>query len=67
MEARDGEGRALYNLKTDIGEKTNLATSEPDKMKQMTAVWSDWNATLMEPKWKQGAKKAGKGKKKMKK
>ncbi|MFN0077024.1 MAG: sulfatase [Prosthecobacter sp.] len=65
VEARDGGGRALYNLKDDIGEKNNLATSEPDKLKQMTAAWDAWNATLMPPKWGQ-ANRAGKGKKKKK-
>jgi arylsulfatase A-like enzyme len=63
VEARDGGGRALYHLKDDIGEQTNLAASEPGRMKQMTETWNAWNATLVEPKWGQRAKKAGKGKK----
>jgi arylsulfatase A-like enzyme len=41
----------LYNLAHDIGEKNNLAAAEPEKLKEMIAVWSQWNSQLIEPRW----------------
>lgn len=59
-------GAALYNLASDIGEKTNLAASEPEKVGQLTEAWNAWNSGLVDPKWvptrKGGGKKGGKGK-----
>jgi arylsulfatase A-like enzyme len=60
-------GAELYNLKSDIGEKTNLAAKEPERVKQLAAAWDKWNADNIDAKWtpnRAGAKKAGKGKKK---
>jgi arylsulfatase A-like enzyme len=58
----------LYNLKSDIGEKTNLAAQEPAKVKQLAAAWEKWNAANVDAKWfpDRGAKKGGKSKKKAK-
>lgn len=62
------QGAELYNLAKDIGEKQNLAASEPDKVKQLAAAWDGWNADNVDAKWSPvraaGARKAGKGKKK---
>jgi arylsulfatase A-like enzyme len=60
------DGAELYNLAKDIGEKTNLATREPAKVKELTAAWNQWNAANIDPKWlpDRGAGKAGKKKKK---
>ena len=64
------DGAELYNLSQDIGEKTNLAAKEPEKVKQLTATWNQWNSELMNPQWvpnrkaAAGGKKGGKGKKK---
>ncbi len=33
------EGIALYNLASDIGEKTNLASQEPERVKALRAQW----------------------------
>jgi arylsulfatase A-like enzyme len=41
----------LYNLKDDIGEKTNLALKEPEKLKQLVTAWEAWDSTLKEPEW----------------
>lgn len=58
-------GAELYNLKNDIGEKTNLASANPEKVRELAAAWTKWNGELVEPKWvPQRAGKAGKGKKK---
>ncbi len=41
----------LYNLATDLGEKTNVAEKHPEKVKELAKQWSDWNATLKAPSW----------------
>lgn len=41
----------LYDLSKDIAEKTNLATLEPGKLKQMMAVWETANGKMIEPFW----------------
>ncbi|MGC4013894.1 MAG: sulfatase-like hydrolase/transferase [Luteolibacter sp.] len=48
------EGAHLYNLAKDIGEKTDLAAQEPEKVKELAAQWDTWNATLVAPKWTPG-------------
>jgi arylsulfatase A-like enzyme len=45
------EHAELYNLKTDIGEKNNLASQEPAKYRELVAMWEAWNRTLVEPQW----------------
>jgi arylsulfatase A-like enzyme len=42
---------ALYNLKADIGEATDLAAKEPDKAKELKADWDKWNADNIPPRW----------------
>jgi arylsulfatase A-like enzyme len=37
------DGAELYNLKSDIGERTNLAPSEPSKAKELAKLWDAWN------------------------
>ena len=44
-------GAELYNLKDDIGEKKNLATEQPEKLRELAAVWEKWNAELIDPQW----------------
>ena len=41
----------LYNLATDIGETTDLASTEPAKLSELQAKWDAWNATLVKPLW----------------
>lgn len=58
-------GAELYNLKDDIGETTNLAGRNPEKVRELAAAWTKWNGDLVEPKWvPTRAGKAGKGAKK---
>jgi arylsulfatase A-like enzyme len=45
------EGAHLYNLASDIGEKTNLADKEPGKYRELAAAWDTWNAGLVPAKW----------------
>ncbi|MCE9554111.1 MAG: sulfatase-like hydrolase/transferase [Planctomycetes bacterium] len=58
----------LYNLADDQGEAHDLATAQPDKVRQLQAKWDAWNATLPEPRWGDGRgdndrPKPGQGKK----
>ncbi len=46
-----GEQRALYNLANDIGEKNDLTTTQPEKLKELQAGWQQWNAQLSAPQW----------------
>lgn len=41
----------LYNLASDIGEKTDLTASMPEKAKELQAKWDAWDKTLMKPLW----------------
>jgi arylsulfatase A-like enzyme len=47
-----GNGPKLFNLAKDLGEKNDLATQEPDKLKELEADYSAWNAHNVEPRWK---------------
>ena len=43
--ARDGSGQPeLYDLVDDIGESKDLAGSQPEKVKELQALWDRWNA-----------------------
>jgi arylsulfatase B len=49
---RDGKEWQLYDLTHDISETTNLASKEPARVQQMSALWDKWNAEQMEPLWR---------------
>ncbi len=49
---RDGKEWQLYNLTHDISETKNLATQEPARAQQMSALWNKWNAEQIEPLWR---------------
>ena len=46
-----GDGFKLFNLASDIGEKHDLAQEEPAKFKELQAVYEQWNAGNVPPKW----------------
>jgi arylsulfatase A-like enzyme len=53
----------LINLAADISESKNLAESQPEKVKELQALWDKWNAEQEEPRWRPApgkGKKAGK-------
>lgn len=56
-----GWRKDLYNLKTDPGETTDLAKKEPDKFKQMVALWDEVWAKLPKVKPYGGNKLIGGG------
>lgn len=41
----------LYNLEKDLGEKTNLASKEPEKLEELKSAWEKMNAEMIEPVW----------------
>ena len=52
----------LYNLKTDIGEATNLATQEPAKAAELQAAYDAWSEQMMPAQWvRQDARTQGGG------
>ena len=52
----DTQGAELYNVTTDIGEKTNLAEKNPDKLKELAALWDKWNAGNIDAAWGSGTR-----------
>jgi len=73
VQGRGAEQRMLFDLAADIGEQKDLAAERPEVVKDLTARYDAWNATLQPPAWgqpnralgtfKNKAKKAGKKKK----
>jgi arylsulfatase A-like enzyme len=50
----------LFNLKDDLGEKTDLAAKEPAKLKELESIYSTWDKQMMPPLWvRQDAKNPG--------
>ncbi len=41
----------LYNLDDDIGEKNDLAKSNPERVARMVERWEEWNKSLRYPLW----------------
>ena len=41
----------LYNLSRDAGESENLASANPEKVQELTALWKAWDAQLAAPLW----------------
>ena len=44
-------GEALYNVRTDIGEKTNLASSQPTVLADLRRARTQETATWAPPRW----------------
>ncbi len=42
----------LYDLAADIGETTDLTAKEPLRVKELNALWDQWNAGQVQPLWK---------------
>jgi arylsulfatase A-like enzyme len=63
-----GGAPELYNLAEDIGEKSNLAASQPARLKELQAGYTAWNSRNVPAKWgrpvRAGGGKKGGGKKK---
>jgi hypothetical protein len=44
-----GSAPELYDLSRDIGEKTNMAGTQPDQLNPLEALREAWNAQLITP------------------
>jgi arylsulfatase A-like enzyme len=48
---RDLSKAGLYNVSEDIGEKRDRAAERPDKVKELSLLWQQWNRQLAKPLW----------------
>ncbi|MEW6161582.1 MAG: sulfatase-like hydrolase/transferase [Verrucomicrobiota bacterium] len=48
----DGKEPRLFNLAQDMGEAKDLASAQPDKVKELKTTWAAWNAEQEAPRWK---------------
>jgi hypothetical protein len=46
----------LYNLAQDIGETTDLAARNPDKLNELDTAWKQWSAQQARPLWGPGSR-----------
>ena len=53
------EGVHLYNLRQDLGEKENLAEKNPEKLRELVAVWENYNRQMIDPLWQDGPAERG--------
>jgi arylsulfatase A-like enzyme len=53
MQAAESASPELYDLSADIGEQHDLAAEQPERVKQLTALWDEWNAGNQDAKWGQ--------------
>ena len=53
------EGVQLYNLRQDLGEKENLAEKNPEKLRELVAVWESYNRQMIDPLWQDGPAERG--------
>ncbi len=51
VKAHMNDSPRLFDLARDLGEKNDLAEEEPDKVKQLQALWDKWNADNEPPRW----------------
>ncbi|HWA99673.1 MAG TPA: hypothetical protein VG713_14320 [Pirellulales bacterium] len=42
----DGANQQLFNLAEDLSEKEDLAATETDRVKELTAKWQAWQAQM---------------------
>ena len=50
----------LFDLSSDVSEKTDLAPAQPDKVKELKDQWDQWNSQMGPPPASKGGKKAKK-------
>ncbi len=56
LKLAEGEPQ-LYNLAEDIGEETDLAAQNPDRVIELQAAFDEWNAKNISPRWNQGGRR----------
>jgi arylsulfatase A-like enzyme len=45
------EAPMLFDLSADPGEAKDLAAEQPERVKSLTALWTEWNAGNIPPRW----------------
>ena len=48
------DGAHLYNLATDVGEQSNVASAQPETARRLAEAWRRWSKDLEEPRWLPG-------------
>ncbi len=48
---RNGETLHLFDLSADIGERRDLASAQPGRVKALNAEWEAWSAQMQKPLW----------------
>lgn len=48
---REGGDWQLFDLASDVGETTDLAAKEPNRVKAMALLWDRWNSEQVDPLW----------------
>ncbi len=51
VKAHIDQAPRLHNLAQDLGEQNDLASANPEKVKQLQALWDAWNANNEAPRW----------------
>jgi arylsulfatase A-like enzyme len=51
FETEKGSGWQLYDLDKDVGEKNDLAASQPKLVAELSAAWDAWNKRNVAPLW----------------
>jgi arylsulfatase A-like enzyme len=63
LKPREGKANSagvhLYNLREDLGEKTNLADRHPEKLRELVADWERINGGMIDPLWFDGPAERG--------
>ena len=54
--AEPGTPAGLFNLAQDAGEKTDLSSKNPERMKELVAKYDAWSAQMSEPNGERGGK-----------
>jgi arylsulfatase A-like enzyme len=44
----------LFDLASDLGEKSDLAAKEPKRLEELRAAYAAWDRTLVAPRWRRG-------------
>jgi arylsulfatase A-like enzyme len=54
FETKQNSGWQLYDLAKDIGEKNDLAKSQPETVAELSTAWDIWNKRNIDPLWHGG-------------
>lgn len=51
LKAHINQAPRLHNLTQDVGEQTDLAAQNPERVKELQELWDRWNANNESPRW----------------